>query len=249
MPNARKKRADILLVERGLVETRARAQAVIMAGLVFSDDRRIAKAGETLAADAPLEVRGEDHPWASRGGVKLAHAMEQFGFDIDGATCLDVGASTGGFCDVLLHYGAARVFAVDVGQGQLAWKLRQDDRVTVLENTNARYLTRDHVPDVVDFITCDVSFIGLEKVLPAAMALTHPGSGLIALIKPQFQAGRDKIGKGGIVTDPAVQDEVCATVSRWLNDQEGWRVIGLTESPVHGAKGNREFLIAAVRDA
>lgn len=248
LPNIRKKRADILLVERGLAETRARAQAIIMAGLVFSGDRRIDKAGESLPADAHLDVRGEDHPWASRGGVKLAHAIEQFCFDIVDATCLDIGASTGGFTDVLLHSGAARVYAVDVGQGQLAWKLRQDERVIVLENTNARYLRPEHIPDPIDFITCDVSFIGLEKVLPASMALSHPGSGLIALIKPQFQAGREHVGKGGIVTDPSVHDAVCANMSEWLNAQPGWRVTGLTESPVHGAKGNREFLIAAVRD-
>ncbi|MGI9386416.1 MAG: TlyA family RNA methyltransferase [Methyloligellaceae bacterium] len=248
MPNTRKKRADTLLVEHGLAETRARAQAMIMAGLVFCGDKRIDKAGENLPEDARLEIRGEDHPWVSRGGVKLAHAIEQFGFDIADAVCLDIGASTGGFTDVLLHNGAARVYAVDVGQGQLAWKLRQDERVIVLESTNARYLRPEHIPEPVDFITCDVSFIGLEKVLPAPMALTHPGSGLIALIKPQFQAGREKVGKGGIVTDPAVHDEVCVNMSQWLNAQPGWRVTGLTESPVQGAKGNREFLIAAVRD-
>lgn len=219
-----------------------------MAGLVYSGEQRVAKPGEKLPEDAPLSVRGQDHPWVSRGGIKLAHALEQFGLDISGAVCLDIGASTGGFTDVLLHHGAAQVYAVDTGHGQLDWKLRQDDRVIVLENTNARYLGREHVPNSIDFITCDVSFIGLEKVLPAAMALTHPGAGLVALIKPQFQAGRDKVGKGGVVRDPAVHDEVCDTVSQWLNAQPGWRVLGITESPVKGAKGNREFLIAAIRD-
>ena len=242
------RRADMALVDRGLVQTRARAQAAIMAGCVFSGERRIEKAGETVSDEAPLEIRGGDHPWVSRGGLKLAHALESFGLDVAGAKCLDIGASTGGFTDVLLSNGAAKVYAVDVGKAQLAWKLRQDDRVVVLEDTNARFLTEAHVPETVDLIACDVSFIGLEKVLPAAMALTHPGSVLVALIKPQFQTGPKKVGKGGIVRDPAVHDEVCAQVSQWLNDQPGWRVMGLAESPITGAKGNREFLIAAVRD-
>lgn len=243
-----KQRADTLLVERGLAESRARAQALIMAGLVYSRERRIDKPGTTLDADAPVEVRGRDHPWVSRGGVKLAHALERFQFDIAGAVCVDVGASTGGFTDVMLASGATKIYAIDVGQAQLAWKLRQDERVVALENTNARHITRDHVPDPVDFIACDVSFIGLEKVLPAAMALTHPGAGLVALIKPQFQAGRDAVEKGGIVRDPAVHDAVCARISQWLNAEPGWRVAGLTESPITGAKGNREFLIGAMRD-
>ena len=242
------RRADMALVDRGLVQTRARAQAAIMAGCVFSGERRIEKAGETVSDEAPLEIRGGDHPWVSRGGLKLAHALESFGLDVAGAKCLDIGASTGGFTDVLLSNGAAKVYAVDVGKAQLAWKLRQDDRVVVLEDTNARFLTEAHVPETVDLIACDVSFIGLEKVLPAAMALTHPGSVLVALIKPQFQTGPKKVGKGGIVRDPAVHDEVCAQVSQWRNDQPGWRVMGLAESPITGAKGNREFLIAAVRD-
>ena len=237
------------LVDRRLVETRARAQAAIMAGCVFSGQRRIEKAGETVADEAPLEIRGGDRPWVSRGGLKLAHALERFGLNVAGAKCLDIGASTGGFTDVLVSNGAAKVHAVDVGKAQLAWKLRQDNRVVVLENTNARFLTDVHVPETVDLIACDVSFIGVEKVLPAAMALTHPGSVLVALIKPQFQAGREKVGKGGVVRDPAVHDEVCAQVSQWLNERPGWRVMGLTESPITGAKGNREFLIAAMRDS
>lgn len=244
-----KSRADLLLVERGLVESRTRAQAVIMAGLVFSGERRVEKPGDMLAADAPLALRGQDHPWVSRGGLKLAKALEAFGLDVTGLTCLDIGASTGGFTDVLLAGGAAKVFAVDVGKGQLAWKLRQDARVVVLEETNARHLTHAEVPDAIDFLACDASFIGLEKVLPAAMALTRPGAHLVALIKPQFQAGPQEVGKGGVVRDPAVHQRVCETVRAWLDAQPGWRVIGLTESPITGPAGNKEFLIAAVRDA
>jgi 23S rRNA (cytidine1920-2'-O)/16S rRNA (cytidine1409-2'-O)-methyltransferase len=243
-----KTRADALLVDRGLAESRTRAQSLIMAGVVYSGERRIEKPGEQLAVDAPLMLRGRDHPWVSRGGVKLAHALQHFRLDVARAVCLDLGASTGGFTDVLLRRGAARIYAVDVGRGQLDWKLRQDQRVVVLENTNARNLDRERVPDTIDFVTCDVSFIGLEKVLPAAMALTAPGARLVALIKPQFQAGRDKVGRGGVVRDPAVHDAVCAGVREWIEAQPGWRVIGLTESPIQGPKGNREFLIAARRD-
>lgn len=249
MARTKKQRVDMLLVERGLVPTRTRAQSSIMAGLVFSGDRRIAKPGETLDPDAPLELRGKEHPWASRGGLKLDHALDTFGLEVTGATCLDIGASTGGFTDVLLTRGARKVFAVDVGKGQLDWKLRQDDRVIVLEETNARYITADHIPDAIDLITCDVSFIGLEKVLPGGMALCHPGSVIVALIKPQFQAGPNQVSKGGIVRDPKIHDAVCEQVSQWLNAQPGWRVLGVTASPITGAKGNREFLIAATKDA
>jgi 23S rRNA (cytidine1920-2'-O)/16S rRNA (cytidine1409-2'-O)-methyltransferase len=244
-----KSRADQLLVERGLVESRARAQAVIMAGLVFSGERRIAKPGDTLAADAPLELRGQDHPWVSRGGLKLAHALTEFRLDVSGRVCLDVGASTGGFTDVLLANGAAKVYAVDVGKGQLAWKLRQDARVVVLEATNARHLSRAEVPEDIDFLACDASFIGLDKVLPAPLALTRPGAHLVALIKPQFQAGPGDVGKGGVVRDPEIHARVCAEVRAWLEAQAGWRVLGITESPITGPAGNREFLIAAVRES
>jgi 23S rRNA (cytidine1920-2'-O)/16S rRNA (cytidine1409-2'-O)-methyltransferase len=244
-----KSRADQLLVERGLVESRARAQAVIMAGLVFSGERRIAKAGGMLAVDAPLELRGQDHPWVSRGGLKLAHALTAFGLDVSGLICLDVGASTGGFTDVLLANGAAKVYAVDVGKGQLAWKLRKDPCVVVLEETNARHLSRAEVPDDIDFIVCDASFIGLDKVLPAPLALTRPGAHLVALIKPQFQAGPGDVGKGGVVRDPEVHTRVCAEMRAWLEAQPGWRVLGITESPITGPAGNKEFLIAAVRES
>jgi 23S rRNA (cytidine1920-2'-O)/16S rRNA (cytidine1409-2'-O)-methyltransferase len=243
-----KSRADLLLVDRGLVESRARAQAVIMAGLVFSGERRIAKAGDTLAVDAPLELRGQDHPWVSRGGLKLAHALTEFRLDVAGLVCLDVGASTGGFTDVLLANGAAKIYAVDVGKGQLAWKLRQDPRVVVLEATNARHLTHAEVPEDIDFVACDASFIGLDKVLPAPLALTRPGAHLVALIKPQFQAGPGDVGKGGVVRDPEVHARVCAEVRAWLEAQPSWRVLGVTESPITGPAGNKEFLIAGVRE-
>jgi len=241
-----KQRADQLLVARGLVESRSRAQALIMAGEVFSGERKIAKAGELLAEDARLEVRGKDHPWVSRGGIKLDHGLTHFGFDVTGAVALDVGSSTGGFTDVLLSRGATKVHAVDVGTNQLAWKLRQDPRVVVHEQTNARALTREIVPDPVDIITCDASFIGLAKVLAAALDLARPGAKLVALVKPQFEAGRDEVGKGGVVRDPAVHDRVCTQAKGWVESQ-GWSVFGIVESPITGPEGNREFLLGATK--
>lgn len=240
-----KARVDQLLVDRGLAESRSKAQALVMAGLVFREEQRIDKPGATVREDAPLEVRGQDHPWVSRGGLKLAHGLDHFGFDPAGRTGLDIGASTGGFTDVLLQNGAAKVYAVDVGHGQLAWKLRTDDRVVVLEKTNARYLDAEAVPDSVDAIVCDASFIGLQTVLPAGMALAADGAWLIALIKPQFQAGREQVGKGGVVRDPAVHQAVCADVEAWMTAQPGWSVSGIAESPITGPEGNKEFLIGA----
>lgn len=240
-----KKRVDVLLVERGLAESRSRAQALIMAGLVFVGTTRIDKPGQTVADDADLIVKGKDHPWVSRGGQKLDHAVRQFGIDLTGKTVLDIGASTGGFTDVALHYGAGRVYAVDVGHGQLAWSLRQSDRVVVLERTNARHLTAEQVPEPVDAIVCDASFIGLETILPAAMALAAPGAVLVALIKPQFEVGRGQVGKGGVVRDPALHQQVCDRIETWLNALPDWQVTGLTESPITGPEGNKEFLIVA----
>jgi 23S rRNA (cytidine1920-2'-O)/16S rRNA (cytidine1409-2'-O)-methyltransferase len=242
-----KQRLDQLLVERGLAESRTRAQALVLAGKVFSDDRRLDKPGLSLAADAPLRLKGADHPWVSRGGVKLAHALEHFSIDPAGRVCLDVGASTGGFTDVLLARGAARVYAVDVGRGQLDWKLRNDDRVVVLERTNARHLDRGHVPEEADILVCDASFIGLTTILPAPMALAAPGAVLVALVKPQFEVGKGRVGKGGVVRDSALHREVCEDIEAWLAAQSGWRVLGLTESPLTGPSGNKEFLIAARR--
>jgi len=240
-----RQRADVALVERGLAESRTRAQAVIMAGLVFSGERRIDKPGQLVAPDAVLTVRGSDHPWVSRGGLKLVKALDHFAFDAAGLVCLDVGASTGGFTDVLLSRGAAKVTAVDVGKGQLAWELRNDTRVVVLEGVNARYLSRADVPDPIDLVVCDASFIGLETILPAPMALTAPGARLVALIKPQFEVGKGRVGKGGVVRDTVLHEEVCARIADWLGSQPGWHVRGVTESPITGPKGNKEFLIAA----
>jgi len=241
------KRADLLLVERGLVESRARAQALILAGKVFTGERRVAKAGDSLPPEAPLQVRGQDHPWVSRGGLKLAHALAQFGLSPRDRVCLDVGASTGGFTHVLLHEGARRVHAVDVGHGQLAWQLRQDARVAVHERTNARYLTAEAIGEPVEALVCDASFIGLATVLPAPLGLCVSGAWAVALIKPQFEAGPRAVSKGGVVRDPAVHRAVCARVKAWWTGLEGWEVLGLAESPITGPEGNREFLIAARR--
>jgi 23S rRNA (cytidine1920-2'-O)/16S rRNA (cytidine1409-2'-O)-methyltransferase len=240
-----KARADKLLVDRGLVESRAKAQALIMAGKVFSGERRIAKAGDLVSEDAPLELKGQDHPWVSRGGLKLAHALSHFGLDPTGAAAVDVGASTGGFTDVLLAHGAAKIYAVDVGHGQLAWKLRNDPRVVVLERTNARHLSPGEIAEPVDWVVCDASFIGLETVLPAALSLTKPNAIAVALIKPQFEVGPSRVGKGGVVRDPALHREVCDRIRAWFERQPGWSVTGITESPILGPEGNKEFLIAA----
>jgi 23S rRNA (cytidine1920-2'-O)/16S rRNA (cytidine1409-2'-O)-methyltransferase len=240
-----KQRLDSLLVERGLVESRAKAQALVLAGKVYSGEKRLEKPGMQVGPDLPLEVRGEDHPWVSRGGVKLDFALSHFALSPLGLVCLDIGASTGGFTDVLLARGAARVHAVDVGHGQLAWKLRTDSRVVVHERLNARFLTRAHVPEEVGALTCDASFIGLRTVLPAGLALCAPGAWAVALIKPQFEAGPARVGKGGVVRDAAVHREVCAEITAWWAEQPGWRVLGVAESPIRGPQGNREFLITA----
>jgi len=243
-----KRRADQLLVEQGLAESRAKAQALILAGLVSVAGRRIDKAGTPIAEDTELTVAGRDHPWVSRGGLKLVHALDHFTLDPAGLVALDIGASTGGFTDVLLARGAVRVHAVDVGRGQLAWKLRQDPRVLVHEGMNARYLSRAEIPEPIDVVTCDASFIGLETVLPASLALTAEHAALVALIKPQFEAGPKEVGKGGVVRDPAMHRAVCERISAWLEAQPGWHVVGITESPITGPAGNREFLIYARRE-
>lgn len=242
-----RQRADQALVTRGLADTRARAQALILAGQVFSGHRRIDKPGDFLPEDAPLELRGHDHPFVSRGGLKLDHALTVFGLSPAGRICLDVGASTGGFTDVLLTRGAAKVYAVDVGHGQLAWKLRNDPRVVVHERTNARYLGRAEIADPIEALVCDASFIGLETVLPAPLALTAPGAWAVALIKPQFEAGRGAVGRKGVVRDPGVHETVCARIRDWWSARPAWRVLGIEPSPITGPEGNREFLIAAMR--
>lgn len=240
-----KLRADQMLVNRGLVESRTRAQALILAGKVFRGEQRIAKAGDLLPEDAALEIRGQDHPWVSRGGLKLAHGLAHFGYSPMGRICLDIGASTGGFTDVLLANGAAKVHAVDVGHGQLAWKLRSDDRVVVHERTNARYLDRAAVPDMIEALVCDASFIGLTTVLPAPLSLCRPGAWAIVLIKPQFEAGAAAVGSKGVVRDPAVHAAVCERIAGWWATLPGWTVDGLTESPITGPEGNKEFLLGA----
>lgn len=241
-----KGRVDQLLVKRGLVESRGRAQALIMAGKVFSGTQRVSKPGELLVEDAPLEIRSTDHPWVSRGGLKLAYGLAHFGFPVTGRVCLDIGASTGGFTDVLLNSGAARVHAVDVGHGQLAWKLRQDPRVVVHEKTNARYLDSTKIGDVIEALVCDASFISLATLLPAPLRLCTRGAWAVALIKPQFEAGPTSIGRGGVVRDLKVHRAVCEQVQTWWSSLPGWNVVGICESPITGANGNREFLLGAI---
>jgi 23S rRNA (cytidine1920-2'-O)/16S rRNA (cytidine1409-2'-O)-methyltransferase len=214
---------------------------------VFAGERRIDKPGSPLDPGTELRLAGRDHPWVSRGGVKLAHALDHFAIDPSGATALDVGASTGGFTDVLLARGAARVHAVDVGRGQLAWKLQRDARVVVHDGINARHLTRAEIPDAIDLITCDASFISLAVLLPAALSLARDKAVLVALIKPQFEAGPEHVGKGGVVRDPAIHRAVCERIAMWVEARPGWRVVGIAESPVLGPAGNREFLLYARR--
>ena len=242
----KKMRLDQMLVDRGLVESRTRAQALVMAGLVFSGEQKLAKPGQQLPEDAPLEVRGRDHPWVSRGGIKLAHAIEHFDLDPRGAVAMDIGSSTGGFTDVLLQGGAEHVFAVDSGTNQLAWKLRQDERVTVLEQTSARVLTPEMIDRQVTWVVCDASFIGLSKVLERPLELAQQDCRLVALIKPQFEVGREEVGKKGVVSDPALHRRVCDEVRDWVEGL-GFEVQGIVESPITGPEGNVEFLISAER--
>ena len=234
-------------MSRGLADSRTKAQALIMAGAVFSGERKLAKPGDMLAENAPLDVRGKDHPWVSRGGIKLDHGLTYFDFDVSGAVALDVGSSTGGFTDVLLSRGAAKVYAIDVGTNQLAWKLRQDPRVVVHEQTNARFLSAEQVPEPIDIVVCDASFIALAKVLEAPLKLARPGAKLVALVKPQFEAGRDDVGKGGVVRDPEVHERVCTQAKGWVESQ-GWTVLGVTPSPITGPEGNVEFLVGAEKN-
>ena len=240
-----KKRLDQVLVERGLVEGLSAAQGLIMAGKVYSGEKKLEKAGLQISEEAALEVRGQDHPWVSRGGLKLTHGLAEFNLSTKDCICMDVGSSTGGFTDVMLQNGATRVYAVDVGRGQLAWKLRSDDRVVVLEKTNARHLTSEIIPDPLDFISCDASFIGLKTLLPASLELAQPGAYLLSLIKPQFEVARHEVGEKGVVRDPELHKFVCDTIKFWLDGLPDWTVLGLTQSPIKGPEGNIEFLIAA----
>ena len=237
----KKTRLDVLLVERGLQESRQRAQGAIMSGSVFVNGQRVDKPGTAVVDDAAIEVRGGTLPYVSRGGLKLEKAMDAFPIDLRGAVCADIGASTGGFTDCMLQNGAAKVYAVDVGYGQLAWKLREDPRVVCLERTNARYLTAEQIPDPLDFASVDVSFISLKLILPPLGGLLKPGGRAVCLVKPQFEAGREKVGKKGVVRDPAVHLEV---LEHFLEHAgaSGFGVLGLTYSPIRGPEGNIEYL-------
>ena len=239
-----KQRIDQLLVDRGLAESKAKAQAYIMAGLVMVGGKKIEKPGQKILSNAEIDLKGKDHPWVSRGGIKLDHALKHFDITVAGMTGIDVGSSTGGFTDVLLTNGVARVYAVDSGTNQLAWKLRQDERVVVHEQTSARILTAAHIPEAIDLIVCDASFISLTKVLERPLTFAKEGAWLIALIKPQFEAERNDVGKGGVVRDASIHQAVCEKVRNWL-EESAWAVCGITESPITGPKGNIEFLIAA----
>lgn len=237
-----KKRLDILVTERGLAESREKAKTFIMAGQVYVDGQKADKPGDTFSEDAAVEVRGKGLPYVSRGGLKLEKAMREFGLQLQGRTCMDIGASTGGFTDCMLQNGAQRVYSVDVGYGQLAWSLRTDPRVVNLERTNARYLTREQVPEEIDFFSVDVSFISLTLILPAVRPLLAEHGQAVCLIKPQFEAGREKVGKKGVVRDKAVHEEVIEKI-RSFALENGFSVLGLTFSPVKGPEGNIEYLI------
>jgi 23S rRNA (cytidine1920-2'-O)/16S rRNA (cytidine1409-2'-O)-methyltransferase len=244
---AKKKRLDVLMAEHGLAESRSRAQALIIAGKVFVDGRPVTKAGTQVAEDAAVEVAEADHPWVSRGAVKLAAALDHFGVSAEGLDCLDVGASTGGFTDVLLERGARRVIALDVGRGQLDWKLRQDERVVVMEGVNARHLAEDGLPFPVDLACVDVSFISLRLVVPPVLAHLKEGGRLICLVKPQFEAGRDQVGAGGVVRDEAVRRQVIDATVTALVDL-GLELEGVVPSPIRGPKGNLEELAVFLRN-
>lgn len=240
-------RLDQYLVEQGLFESRARAQGAIKAGLVRVNGAVAAKASQNIPQDAKIEVDGDIHPYVSRGGVKLEAALKAMEIDPAGKVCLDLGASTGGFTDVLLRAGAAKVYAVDVGIGQLHEKIASDLRVVNLEQTHAKDLSRAIVPDPIDVIVCDVSFISLKKALPPALALAAPGARLAALVKPQFEVGPSRIGKGGVVKEGRENAEgIAEALCDWIGEQEGWRATGYIESPIAGGDGNREFLMGAV---
>lgn len=241
-----KKRADELLVEQGLAEDKSKAGPLFMAGLVLAGTKRIDKAGQMMAADTVLSVKGREHPWVSRGGLKLVKGLDESGFDPSGLVCMDVGCSTGGFTDVLLSRGAKKVYAVDVGYGQLAQKLRTDERVVVLERTNARHLSEEQIPEPVDMIVCDASFIRLENVLPRPLSFARPEKAyLIALIKPQFEVQKHQVGDGGVVRDPALHQAVCDAAVEWISSIGGWQVKGVAQSPIKGPEGNIEFLLMA----
>lgn len=238
----KKERLDVLLVEKGLAPSREKAKTMIMAGQVFVDNQREDKAGTNVPVDANIEIHGETLKYVSRGGLKLEKAMNSFPITLDGTVCMDIGASTGGFTDCMLQNGAAKVFSVDVGYGQFAWKLRQDPRVVCMEKTNIRYVTPEDIGEALDFASVDVSFISLTKVLPPARELLKDGAEMVCLIKPQFEAGREKVGKKGVVRDPKVHEEVIEKIVGFATEN-GFQVLGLDYSPVKGPEGNIEYLV------
>lgn len=238
-------RLDQMLVVRGLAKNRTQAKAMIMSGLIYSNTRCLDKAGLPVDETISLQVKGKIHPWVSRGGVKLAYAISHFKIDIIEKSCMDIGASSGGFTDVLLYSGAKLVYAVDVGYGQFSWKLRLDSRVIVLEKTNVRKLSGSQIPNQVDMVVADVSFISLKKALPAAFKLTKAKAELVALIKPQFEVGKNLVGKGGVVRDKLLHQKVCDEICNWVDMFPYWKVAGLVKSPILGSAGNSEFLIYA----
>jgi 23S rRNA (cytidine1920-2'-O)/16S rRNA (cytidine1409-2'-O)-methyltransferase len=237
-----KKRLDIALFERGFAESREKAKALIMSGIVYVNDQKEIKAGRDIKADDVIEVRGSTLKYVSRGGLKLEKAMDSFPISLDGAICMDIGASTGGFTDCMLQNGAIKVYSIDVGYGQLAWKLRSDDRVVNLERTNFRYVTREQIPDEIDFASVDVSFISLKLILPVMYELLKENGEAVCLIKPQFEAGRENVGKKGVVRDPAIHESVITTITQFANSQK-FNVLGLEHSPVKGPEGNIEYLM------
>ena len=247
-----KERADVLLVKSGLAENRSQAQSMIMGGKILQNDKPVQKSGDMIAIDAILRIKGRredalEHPWVGRGGVKLAGALQHWNIDVKGKLCADVGSSTGGFCDVLLQGGAKSVYAIDVGKGQLHEKLRQDERIISLEGNNARYITPEQLPILPQVISCDVSFISLQKALATILDMCkagRQGTSLIALIKPQFQLERKYIGKGGIVKDHTYHQKACDEVQEWLTG-EGWQIHGIIPSSIQGTTGNTEFFIYA----
>ena len=246
MDRPKKERLDVLLVELGLAPTRARAQALVLAGQVVVDDQRVDKPGTRVAADAAIRLKGEPMPYVSRGGLKLEAALRNFQLDVRGAVCADIGASTGGFTDCLLQAGAARVYALDVGRAQLHARLRSDPRVVSREGVNARHLAPSDLPEPVSVLVLDVSFISLTQVLPSTVGFLRPGGVTVALVKPQFEAGREQVGRGGVVRDDAVRAEAVARVQKCM-EQLGLIPVGSLDSPVHGPAGNREILLVARR--
>lgn len=237
-----KQRIDTLLVEKGFFESREKAKASIMSGIVFVNEQKVDKAGEEVNIDAKIEVRGNVCPYVSRGGLKLEKAINCFGVDLEDKVCMDIGASTGGFTDCMLQNGAKKVYSVDVGYGQFAWKLRQNEKVVCMERTNIRYVTKEDISDMLDFASIDVSFISLTKVLPVAFNLTKDDGEVVALIKPQFEAGREQVGKKGVVREPAIHKEVIEKIVEF-SKSIGFKVKNLSFSPIKGPEGNIEFLI------